>query len=53
MHAVLDRRGARNAKRLREVVRQPLHDDGVAAEWKMRSVLFGRPHGHDERGALQ
>jgi signal transduction histidine kinase len=52
MDPVLDRGSTRDAELCREVVGQPFHDDGVAAERKMGPVLFGRAHRHDESGPL-
>jgi hypothetical protein len=52
VNAILDRRDARYAERFREVVCQPLDNDGIAAERKMRPVLLGRAYGYDQRGTL-
>jgi hypothetical protein len=53
VYAILHCRGARNTERLREIVRQSFHNDGVAAQWKMRPMLLGGADRYDERGSQE
>src|SRR5512143_236128 len=50
LHPVLDRRRPRDPGCGRQVVRQALHDDAVAAEGQMRPVLLGGPDRHQQGG---
>ena len=50
VHAIFDGGGSQHPKFGRQVIGQSLHDQGITAQWKVRSMLLTGSDGNDQTG---